>query len=123
MVALIRLILKLLTLTPLSQMIKMSRVFHRFDKIHPQQPHWYISVLGAHPDHQGKGLGGELIRPILQKARRESVIVYLECANPNSIDFYRKYGFKVMEKIVPIRSCPPIWGLVRKPMSESSDRA
>jgi hypothetical protein len=123
MVASIRLILKLLTLTPLSQMTKMSRVFHRFDKIHPQQPHWYISVLGVHPDYQGKGMGGELLRPILKKADKESVIVYLECSNPNSLDFYRKYGFEVMEEIVPVRCCPPIWGLVRKPISESSELA
>ncbi|MGO8879084.1 MAG: GNAT family N-acetyltransferase [Desulfomonilaceae bacterium] len=123
MVALIRLTLKLLPLTPLSEMIKMPRVFHRFDKIHPRQPHWYIGVLGVHPDQQGKGLGGELLKPILQKAEEESVIVYLECSNPNSLDFYRKYGFNVIEEIVPVRGCPPIWGLVRKPMSESSELA
>lgn len=122
MVSLIRLILKLLTLTSLSQMIKMSRVFHRFDKIHPPQPHWYISVLGVHPDHQGQGMGGELLMPILQKADKESVIVYLECSNPNSLDFYRKYGFEVMVEIVPVRDCPPIWGLERKPRSDSSER-
>lgn len=123
MVPLIRLILKLLSLTSLREMEKMTRVFRRFDKIHPRQPHWYISVLGVHPDHQGKGLGGELLRPILQKADKESVIVYLECSNPNSLDFYRKYGFEVMEEIVPVRCCPPILGLVRKPISESSERA
>ena len=115
MVALIRFILKLLSLTPLREMGKMTSVYSQFDKIHPKQPHWYIAVLGVPPDQQGKGLGGKLLRPILQKADKESVIVYLECSNPNSLDFYRKYGFEVINEIVPVRGCPPIWGMVRKP--------
>ncbi len=116
MVALIRLILILLYLTPLREMKKMTSVYNQFDKIHPQQPHWYIALLGVHPDQQGKGLGGELLRPVLRQADKESVIVYLECSNPNSLDFYRKYGFEVIKEIVPVRGCPPIWGLVRKPI-------
>ena len=123
MVALIRMILKLVPLTPWHDMGKMARVYYRFDKIHPRQPHWYISVLGIHPDQQGKGLGGELLRPILRKADEESVIIYLECSNPNSLDFYRKYGFKVMEEIVPVHGCPPLWRLATKPRSESRELA
>lgn len=121
MIALVRMILILLSLTPLSEISKMARVYHRFDKIHPRQPHWYISVLRVHPDQQGKGLGGELLRPILRNADEESVIVYLECSNPNSLDFYRKYGFKVMDEIVPVHGCPPIWRLATKPRSESRE--
>jgi ribosomal protein S18 acetylase RimI-like enzyme len=120
MVELSKLILKSLRFSPFREMKRWIRVYHQLEKIHPRQPHWYVLVLGAHPDHQGKGLGGELLKPILQKADEESVGVYLECSNPKSLDFYNKHGFRVIEEIVPIHGCPPIWRLIRKPISESS---
>ncbi|MEI7450805.1 MAG: GNAT family N-acetyltransferase [Desulfomonile sp.] len=123
MVVLTKLILKSLSFTPLRVMEQWLHVFHQFDKIRPRQSHWYILVLGVHPDHQGKGLGGELLRPILQKADEERVAVYLESSNPKNLDFYGKYGFGVREKIVPVRGCPPMWGLVRKPVSEWGEQA
>lgn len=115
--SLTRLISKLLFVTPLLEMGKMTQVSRSVEKIHPHQMHWYILVLGVHPDHQGKGMGGELLRPILQKADEDGVIVYLECSNPESLEFYRKYEFEVSEKIVPVLGCPPIWGLFRNPTS------
>ena len=123
MVVLSKLILKSLSFTPLRVMEQWLRVFHQLDKIRPRHPHWYILVLGVHPDHQGKGLGGELLRQILQKADEESVAVYLESSNPKNQDFYRKYGFGVREEIVPVPGCPPIWGLMRKPIFESGEPA
>ncbi len=122
MCALSKLILKSMCLSPLSEMKRWIRVYHQLEKMHPRQPHWYILVLGAHPDHQGKGLGGELLKPILQKADEQKVAVYLECSNPKSLDFYDKHGFRVMEEIVPIQGCPPVWRLIRRPLSESTER-
>jgi GNAT superfamily N-acetyltransferase len=122
MCALSKLMLKSIRLSPFREVKRWIRVYYQLEKMRPRQPHWYILVLGAHPDHQGKGLGGELLKPILQKADEENVAVYLECSNPRSLDFYDKHGFRVIEEIVPIHGCPPIWRLMRKPISESSER-
>lgn len=113
MVMLTKLILKSLSCTPYRVMEQWVRIFHKFDKIRPRQRHWYVLVLGVHPDHQGKGLGRELLRKVLQKADEDRVSVYLETANPTNLDFYRKYGFGVTEEIVPVAGCPRIWGLLR----------
>lgn len=118
MVVLSKLMWKTLSFMPLGVMKQWLHVFHRVEKMRPLQPHWYILILGVHPDYQGQGLGAELLSPILQKADEESVPVYLETSNPKNLDFYRKFGFEVMEEIVPVRGCPPIRGLVRKPVSE-----
>jgi GNAT superfamily N-acetyltransferase len=32
---------------------------------HPQEPHWYLAVLGTDPAHWGKGVGSALIRHVL----------------------------------------------------------
>jgi ribosomal protein S18 acetylase RimI-like enzyme len=117
MVLLTKLILKSLSFTPLRLMERWVRIFHKFNKIRPRQPHWYVLVLGVHPDHQGKGLGGELLSQVLQKADEDGVAVYLESNNPKNLDFYRKYGFEVTEEIILVAGCPPIWGLLREPES------
>ncbi len=121
MVMLTRLILKSLSFTPLRVMEQWLSIFHKFDKLHPSQPHWYILILGVHPDHQGKGFGGELLNKVLRRADDERVAVYLESSNPKNLDFYRKYGFQVTQETVPVAGCPPIWGLLRT--SESSEKA
>jgi GNAT superfamily N-acetyltransferase len=120
-VMLTKLILKSLSSTPVRVMEQWLSIFHKFDKLHPSQPHWYILILGVHPDHQGKGIGGQLLNQVLQRADDERVAIYLESSNPKNLDFYRKYGFEVTDEIVPIAGCPPIWGLVRA--SESSEKA
>jgi GNAT superfamily N-acetyltransferase len=123
MVMLTQLILKSLSFTPYRVMEQWVRIFHKFDKIRPRQPHWYVLILGVHPDHQGKGLGGELLRQVLQRAEEDRVAVYLESSNPRNLDFYRKYGFEVIEEIVPVAGCPLIWGLLRKPESQYGEKA
>ena len=38
------------------------------DKAHPDaQPHYYLGILGTDPDHQGKGLGGAAMQPVLDR--------------------------------------------------------
>jgi len=121
MVMLTKLILKSLSFTPYRVLKEWARIFQKFDKIRPRQPYWYVLILGVHPDHQGKGLGRELLRKVLQKADEDRVAVYLESANPRNLDFYRKHGFEVMAEIVPVVGCPRIWGLFREP--ESNEEA
>ncbi len=39
------------------------------------EPYWYLLLLGVEPALQRRGLGGELIRPTIQRAHREGVAV------------------------------------------------
>ncbi len=114
-VMLTRLILKSLILTPSRLVAQWLRIFQKFDTMHPLQPHWYILILGVHPDHQGNGLGGELLKHVLQRADEQRVDVYLESSNPRNLDFYRRYGFQVVKEMIPIDGCPPVRGLIRAP--------
>jgi GNAT superfamily N-acetyltransferase len=38
------------------------------EKLHPQEPHWYLQAIGTDPAKQGKGCGGVLIRRQLANA-------------------------------------------------------
>ncbi len=96
-------------------MKKLKNILKKIETIHPHQPHWYIMVIGVKHSHQGKKIGWKLIEPILLKAYEQQVIVYLECSNPRSLQFYLKLGFEVKEELIPFEGCPSIWGLIREP--------
>lgn len=57
------------------------------------EPHHYLSILGVDPDHQGQGIGGALLRPMLQRADHEGAVCYLETTRPQNVPFYERHGF------------------------------
>lgn len=63
----------------------------------PPAPHHYLGVLGVHPSVQGQGGGRELLQAICQRSADDPLSsgVYLETANPVSLEFYRHQGFEL----------------------------
>jgi ribosomal protein S18 acetylase RimI-like enzyme len=64
-------------------------------RLHPTDPHWYLEAMGVDPAVQRRGLGGNLIRPVLEIADRDQVDCYLETARPENVDYYSRHGFIV----------------------------
>ena len=60
------------------------------------EPYWYLLLLGVEPALQGRGLGGELIAPMIQRAHREGVPCYVETEQPRNVAFYRRHGFELI---------------------------
>jgi predicted N-acetyltransferase YhbS len=56
-------------------------------------PHYYLSLLGTHPDRQGAGIGMRLLRENLAQMDREGVPAYLESSNPANLGRYQSVGF------------------------------
>jgi ribosomal protein S18 acetylase RimI-like enzyme len=54
---------------------------------------WYLSILGISPDHQGKGLGLDLVLPVLSLTDKIGVATYLETFTPKNFGFYKRLGF------------------------------
>lgn len=63
----------------------------------PDQPHWYLGVIGVHPSLQGKGAGKALLEAFCEASRTDpgSRGVYLDTANPDSLAFYHRNGFEL----------------------------
>ncbi len=59
-------------------------------------PCWYLFLLGVEPARQRRGLGGELMRPVVQRADAARVACYLETENQRNVAFYLKQGFEVI---------------------------
>jgi GNAT superfamily N-acetyltransferase len=69
-------------------------VFERLSATHPEEPpHYYLSLLGTHPDHRGKGLGMALLADNLARIDSEKMPVYLESSNPENDPRYERLGF------------------------------
>jgi GNAT superfamily N-acetyltransferase len=70
-------------------------LLNRFEAARPQQePHYYLSLLGTHPDHRGKGLGMRLLAHTLEQIDAEHFPAYLESTNPANDRRYASVGFE-----------------------------
>ncbi len=63
----------------------------------PQAPHHYLVAIGVHPDHQGKGYGGALIRAAIAMAEAdpESAGIALDTGSASNQALYEHFGFHV----------------------------
>ena len=61
----------------------------------PREDHYYLGVIGVHPSLQGKGAGKALLDAFCGRSQADpkSHGVYLDTANPASLQFYRTNGF------------------------------
>lgn len=60
----------------------------------------YIADVAVHPDHQGRGLGTEIIRRLAERASgHKKIILY---ARAGTEGFYRKLGFLHMDTAMAI---------------------
>jgi GNAT superfamily N-acetyltransferase len=72
-------------------------LLRRFDVAHPRaEPHYYLSLLGTHPDHRGQGLGMRLLAHDLELIDEEHCAVYLESSNPANNRRYENAGFNAV---------------------------
>lgn len=69
--------------------------FARLDDSHPHgEPHHYLSLLGTHGAHRGKGIGMGLLRACLARIDAEHSAAYLESTNPANNARYMSCGFR-----------------------------
>jgi GNAT superfamily N-acetyltransferase len=66
----------------------------RFDSNHPRHtPHYYLSLLGTHPDHRGHGRGMGLLAANLAQIDEQRSPAYLESSNRANDHRYERLGF------------------------------
>lgn len=81
----------------------------------PQEPHWYLAVIGADPAAQGQGHGAALLRSGLAKADAAGLPAYLESTKPSNLPFYEHFGFTVREELLLPGDGPVLWAMWREP--------
>ena len=61
----------------------------------PPAPHYYLGVIGVHPEMHGRGIGTQLLRSFCDISSSDplSCSVYLETAEESNLGFYEGAGF------------------------------
>ena len=88
-------------------------VFEQMGQYHPNEPHWYLPLIGVDPAQQGKGYGSALLRHALRCCDEDGTPAYLESSNPENIPLYLRHGFEVLGTI-QVGSSPPITPMLRR---------
>ncbi len=86
------------------------------EKVHPKEKHFYLQILGVNPDHQGKGVGSALLKPVLHICDREGCGAYLETSKEKNLVFYGRHGFVANNQVDPGPGAPLIWTMWRDPL-------
>jgi GNAT superfamily N-acetyltransferase len=91
----------------LSALIEMTEV-------HPSEPHWYLEVLGTHPDWQRRGIASAVLAPVLDVCDADGLPAYLETQRESNVPFYRRHGFEVIGTTQLSNGAPKMWLMWRE---------
>jgi ribosomal protein S18 acetylase RimI-like enzyme len=88
--------------------------FEQMGESHPDEPHWYLPMIGVEPNSQGRGLGGDLMRHVCARCDQDGALAYLESSNPRNISLYLRHGFEIMREI-QVGAAPVVTPMLRRP--------
>jgi ribosomal protein S18 acetylase RimI-like enzyme len=88
----------------------------RVERHHPDEPpHWYLNTVAVDPDHQQRGVGGALVRPVLDLADRIGEPAFLETASARNAAWYERLGFETLTARPAFDGGPTQWAMWREP--------
>lgn len=77
------------------------------------EPHYFLHTLGIDPDYQRRGIGTELIAPVLTQADAEHVGCFLFTATEANATWYSSLGFETSQRYNPTPTWPDVWAMWR----------
>ena len=86
---------------------------------HPEEPCWYLQWLAVLPEHRGAGLGGRLLRTVLDRCDATATPAYLEATSEHNRSLYARHGFEVTAEARLPDGGPTLWPMWREPASAS----
>jgi ribosomal protein S18 acetylase RimI-like enzyme len=89
-------------------------LFEQMGVYHPQEPCWYLPLVGVDPILQGRGFGGLLMRHAVRRSDADGVAAYLESSNPRNISLYLRHGFEILGTI-QVGDSPTVTPMLRRP--------
>lgn len=84
------------------------------DGVHPDQAHWYLSLIGSDPTLRGAGYGHALIQSRLDFIDSQRQPTYLESTSAQTIPYYERFGFEITGEVT-VPYGPTLWQMWRKP--------
>ncbi len=85
-----------------------------FEHHRPQEPHYYLHMLGARLANQGQGLGSALLTKSLSVVDQQGMPAYLESSNESNVALYERFGFQVQHEARLAGEGPTVWFMWRE---------
>lgn len=89
------------------------RVANAIDALHPAGAFWYLHIAGCDPAHQGRGIGGAIVRDGLSRVADAGLPCYLETPLEKNVGFYRGLGFELTDIWDVPGGGPRFWSMLR----------
>lgn len=86
-----------------------SKLHHRIADF----PHLYLFLLAVNPMERGKGFASKLLKPMLERAKRNNLPVYLETHDKSNIPIYEHFGFKIQAHEIIPNSNVDLWPMIK----------
>ncbi len=96
---------------------KIEKITNNIVRIHKElmkEPHWYLACIGVDPDHQGKGYGSKLIKPMLERIEKTGYPVFLETNFEGNVGLYEHLGFDLIDETKIPETEIVNWAMIRK---------
>jgi GNAT superfamily N-acetyltransferase len=84
------------------------------------EPAFLLASVGVRRDRQGRGLGGQVLRPGLAEQDRAGVPAVLETSSPANVRFYERVGFAVTGSVEVPGGGPTVWAMRRPPGGDAT---
>jgi ribosomal protein S18 acetylase RimI-like enzyme len=88
-------------------------IFEQMGSYHPDEPHWYLPLIGVDPAHQRQGYGSALLEHALRACDVDRTPAFLEASSLESIPLYQRHGFEALGTI-QVGASPPITPMLRR---------
>jgi ribosomal protein S18 acetylase RimI-like enzyme len=96
-----------------------NKIYKFTDDLHKNlvpYPHWYLSLIGVGPNHQGKGFGQQLLSTTINRIDPESKPIYLETNKEKNVEIFKRFGFRILQKVIVPGTEIFHWSLLRNPI-------
>jgi GNAT superfamily N-acetyltransferase len=86
-----------------------------FAEHHPAQPWIYLQAIAVAPHQQRRGVGSQLLAPVLERCDATGTPAYLEATTVDNRRLYQRHGFETIDEITLPEDGPPVWLMWRDP--------
>jgi ribosomal protein S18 acetylase RimI-like enzyme len=74
-----------------------------------------LEMIGVRREAQGRGIGEQLLAPMLDHIDRLGCPSYLESSNPRNVSLYERHGFVVLAEVEMLEDGPVVRPMLRPP--------
>lgn len=106
-----------------ADLIKLATIFEPVDlerkKYSLHKRYIYLQMVGVANEYQGMGFGSQLLDQLVQMSRAEERSIYLETETEKNVEFYQKFGFRIVKTITLPLIDYPLW-IMERPLDKHS---